>query len=119
LRYIYRLHIGKPGGILVAQAPTRTMNPSLPECVVDEALERDPEAARAEYMAEFHSDLETFLFREVVDAAVRISPLPSAVPTSFTTNSMTSTAVQEANDSSNTGPAGGRLEAVNRATLEI
>jgi ketol-acid reductoisomerase len=47
------------------------MNPSLPERVVDEAMERDPEAARAEYMAEFRSDLETFLLREVVDAAMR------------------------------------------------
>ncbi len=51
------------------------MNPSLPERVVDEAMERDPEAARAEYMAEFRSDLETFLLREVVDAAVRSGPL--------------------------------------------
>jgi hypothetical protein len=38
-------------------------------------MERDPEAARAEYMAEFRSDLETFIQREVVDAAVRTSPL--------------------------------------------
>ena len=51
------------------------MNPSLPKRVVDEAMERDPEAARAEYMAEFRSDLETFLLREVVDAAVRSGPL--------------------------------------------
>ena len=71
----YRRHYGKPGSILVAQADTRTMNPSLPKRVVDEAMERDPEAARAEYMAEFRSDLETFLLREVVDAAVRSGPL--------------------------------------------
>ena len=71
----YRRHYGKPGSILVAQADTRTMNPSLPVRVVDEAMERDPEAARAEYMAEFRSDLETFLLREVVDAAVRSGPL--------------------------------------------
>ena len=71
----YRRHYGKPGSILVAQAPTRTMNPSLPERVINEAMERDPEAARAEYMAEFRSDLETFLLREVVDAAVRTGPL--------------------------------------------
>ena len=38
-------------------------------------MERDPDAARAEYMAEFRSDLETFLLREVVDAAVRSGPL--------------------------------------------
>ena len=37
------------------------MNPSLPKRVVDEAMERDPESARAEYMAEFRSDLERFI----------------------------------------------------------
>jgi len=71
----YRKHYGKPGSILVAQADTLTMNPSLPKRVVDEAMERDPEAARAEYMAEFRSDLETFLLREIVDLAVRSGPL--------------------------------------------
>jgi hypothetical protein len=71
----YRKHYGKPGSILVAQADTLTMNPSLPKRVVDEAMERDPEAASAEYMAQFRSDLETYLLREVVDAAVRTSPL--------------------------------------------
>ena len=71
----YRRHYGKPGSILVAQADTRTMNPSLPKRVVDEAMERDPEAARAEYMAQFRSDLEQFLVREVVDAAIRTAPL--------------------------------------------
>jgi hypothetical protein len=74
----YHRHYGKPGSILVAQAPTLTMNPTLPERVVNEALERDPEAARAEYLAEFRSDLETFLLREVVDAAVRSGPLELA-----------------------------------------
>jgi len=71
----YRRHYGKPGSILVAQADTRTMNPLIPERVIDEAMESDPEAARAEYGAQFRSDLETFLLREVVDAAVRTSPL--------------------------------------------
>ena len=71
----YSRHYGKPGSILVAQAATLTMNPSLPERVVDEAMERDPDAARAEYKAQFRSDLETFLLREVVDMAVRTSPL--------------------------------------------
>jgi len=71
----YRRHYGKPGSILVAQADTRTMNPNLPERVVNEAMERDPEAASAEYMAEFRSDLETFLLREIVDLAVRAGPL--------------------------------------------
>ena len=71
----FRRHFGKPGSVLVAQASTRTMNPLIPERVVTEAMERDPEANRAEYLAEFRSDLETFLLREVVDAAVRTGPL--------------------------------------------
>jgi hypothetical protein len=75
---IYRRHYGKPGSVLVAQAPTLTMNPTLPGRIVAEAMERDPETARAEYLAEFRSDLETFLVREVVDAAVRSGPLELA-----------------------------------------
>jgi len=51
------------------------MNPTLPERVVEEAMKRDPEAAKAEYLAEFRSDLEQFLIREVVDTAVRPNPL--------------------------------------------
>ena len=74
----YHRHYGKPGSILVAQAPTLTMNPTLPGRVVNEAMERDPATARAEYLAEFRSDLETFLVREVVDAAVRSGPLELA-----------------------------------------
>ena len=71
----YRRHYGKPGNILVAQAPTRTMNPLISERVIDKAMDLDPEAARAEYMAQFRSDLEQFLVREVVDAAIRTAPL--------------------------------------------
>jgi hypothetical protein len=55
---------------LVAQGPSRTFNPSLPQQVVDRALERDPAAARAEYLAEFRTDLESFVSREAVDAVV-------------------------------------------------
>ncbi|ABI56418.1 hypothetical protein ACN2MM_05980 [Alkalilimnicola ehrlichii MLHE-1] len=71
----YRRHYGKASPILVAQAPSRTMNPSLPERVVTEAMERDPASAAAEYLAEFRTDVETFLQREVVEAATRPTPL--------------------------------------------
>lgn len=67
---IYRRHFGPEGdpAILVAQAPSRTLNPSLPKSVVDRALERDPVAARAEYLAEFRSDIEEFISLEAVEA---------------------------------------------------
>jgi hypothetical protein len=55
---------------LVWQAATRVMNPSIPQRVIDEAYERDPQSAAAEYGAEFRSDIDTFVSREVVEAAV-------------------------------------------------
>lgn len=64
----YRRYYGKPGPIVVAKAPSRTMNPELPERVVKQAMQRDPEAAKAEYLAEFRSDLETFISTEVVES---------------------------------------------------
>ena len=64
----FKRYYGKEGSVLVAKAPSRTMNPSLPERVVIEAMERDEAAARAEYLAEFRTDVETFISRETVDA---------------------------------------------------
>ena len=64
----YKRHYGKTGPILVAQAPSRTMNPTLPQRVVDQAMQRDLASARAEYMAEFRTDVETFVSQEAVDA---------------------------------------------------
>jgi hypothetical protein len=64
----YRRHYGKDSLTLVWKAPTRTMNPRVPQSVIDEAMERDPSDAAAEYMAEFRSDVETFVSRETVDA---------------------------------------------------
>jgi hypothetical protein len=46
------------------------MNPTVPEGVIAEAYEDDPASAAAEYGAEFRTDVETFVSREVVDAAV-------------------------------------------------
>lgn len=71
----YRKHYGQGGPILVAQAASRTMNPSLPKRVVDAAMERDQSAARAEYLGEFRNDLEAFITRDAVEACTRTSPL--------------------------------------------
>ncbi len=71
----YRRYYGKPGPILVAQAASRVMNPSLPQRIIDEAVERDAQAAQAEYFAEFRSDLEAFVQREAVESVMRASPL--------------------------------------------
>jgi hypothetical protein len=73
----YRRDYGPDGdpAILVAKAPSRTMNPSLAQKVVDRAYERDPAAADAEFGGNFRSDLESYVSREAVDAAVSPSRL--------------------------------------------
>ena len=55
---------------LVWRATTREMNPTVPQRLIDEAMERDPASARAEYLAEFRADLEALLTREAVRACV-------------------------------------------------
>jgi hypothetical protein len=67
----YRKHYGKDGDpILIWKAPTRVMNPTVPQEIIDEAMELDPARAQAEYGAEFRVDVETFIGREVVDAVI-------------------------------------------------
>lgn len=68
----YRRNFGQSGDprILVLQATSRQTNSTLPQSVVDRAMERDPAAATAEYLAQFRTDLEAFVSREVAEAAV-------------------------------------------------
>jgi hypothetical protein len=67
----HRKHFGKDNDpILVWQADTRTMNPTVPQSVVDEAMERDPASAAAEYGAEFRRDIESLIAIEAVRACV-------------------------------------------------
>lgn len=55
--------------VLVIQAPSLTMNPTLDPAERDAAFEEDPEAASAEWDAQFRSDLADFISRELVEAA--------------------------------------------------
>jgi hypothetical protein len=59
---------------LVWVAPTRTMNPTIPQSFIDAEFERDPASANAEYNAEFRSDIAAF-----VDLAVLESCTPAGV----------------------------------------
>jgi hypothetical protein len=64
----HRRHFGKDDDpILVWQAPTKLMNPTIPDEVIAEAYENDPASAAAEYGAQFRTDVETFVAREVID----------------------------------------------------
>jgi hypothetical protein len=67
----YRKHYGKDGDpVLVWQADTRQMNPTIRQGIIDEAMERDPARAQAEYYAQFRSDIESYINREAVEACV-------------------------------------------------
>jgi hypothetical protein len=65
------------------------MNSTVPQRVVDDAMLRDPASAAAEYLAEFRSDIENYLTKEVIEAAVplglfEIPPMPGIVYSAFT-----------------------------------
>lgn len=77
---VWAQHFGKPSDVLVVQAESRTMNPSLPQSVVDRAYSEDPASAAAEYGAQFRSDVEGFLQPEWIDRAIEsgITELPPA-----------------------------------------
>ena len=67
----HRRHFGRADSpVLVWKAPTRVMNPTVPQSIVDEAMEADAPRALAEYGAEFRTDVETFVSREVVESCV-------------------------------------------------
>jgi hypothetical protein len=71
---LYQQHFGPAGDplLLVAQAPSRTMNPTLRQSVVDRASERDPASAAAEYGAQFRTDVESFVSLEAVRACISL-----------------------------------------------
>jgi hypothetical protein len=64
-------HFGKPDDdTLVVYGPSTAFNPSLPQSVIDAALARDAEAAAAEWLSIWRSDISDFLDRELVDAGI-------------------------------------------------
>jgi len=78
----YKNNFGKQSDdTLVWQAPTRVMNPSVPQRVIDKALEKDPASAQAEYLAIFRADIESFVSREAVEQVtipgrIELPPVP-------------------------------------------
>lgn len=56
--------------VLVVYGPSTAFNPTLPQRVIDAAIERDPEAANAEWNSIWRSDLANFLDRALIESAV-------------------------------------------------
>ncbi len=74
----YRKHFAQEGRILVAQAPSTTMNPTLPQRVVDDAMKDDVARASAEYLAQFRSDISSLIDEDLVRECTR--PKPKELP---------------------------------------
>lgn len=66
----YREHFGQASEILVWQADSLRMNPTLSKAKIQKELERDPEAASSEYMARFREDLEQAFSPELIEGCV-------------------------------------------------
>jgi hypothetical protein len=64
----HRANWGKPGGPLIWRAPTALMNPSIDRQLIERALKEDPQAAAAEWEAEWRQDVEAFISHELVEA---------------------------------------------------
>ena len=84
----HKRYYGQDSKVLVWQAATRVMNPSVPESFIAEAYERDPADAAAEYGAEFRSDLESLVSREAVESCVlsgrfELPPMKGVVYSAF------------------------------------
>jgi hypothetical protein len=71
--------------VLVWKAPTLTMNPTADADEIAKAYADDPAAAAAEFGAEFRTDLQAFVAREVVDACTMIGrhELPPVAGTDY------------------------------------
>ena len=67
----YKNHYGKDGdSVLVWQADTASMNPSVDPQIIADAYRDDEAVAAAEYGGEFRRDIETFVAREAIEAVV-------------------------------------------------
>jgi hypothetical protein len=69
---LYRDHYGPKGDpkIMVSKSTSRQTNPTLPQSVIDRALQRDPAAARSEYLGEFRADISSFIERAVIERCI-------------------------------------------------
>jgi hypothetical protein len=62
----YSEHFGQDGDVLVWQASSASMNPTLPARIVEDAYAADAASAAAEYGAQFRRDIESFIDAEIL-----------------------------------------------------
>ena len=86
----HKRHYGKDGSsVLVIQATSQQLNPSIPDSVIARAKESDPVAAQAEWYATFRSDLAAFIDLDLIERCIEVgrrerAPLPPVSYNAFT-----------------------------------
>jgi len=63
-------HANNEGRVLVLNCPSRLLNPTLSQRIIDQALAEDLAAAKSEYLGEFRDDVGEYLPRSVITALV-------------------------------------------------
>lgn len=68
---------------LVVHAPTRSLNPTISQAIIDAAMADDPQSAAAEYNSEWRDDLAAYIGRDeieaIVDAGITVRPAQSGL----------------------------------------
>ncbi len=72
----WKAHFGKNSDdVLVIQAPTLALNPTLDPQIVADAIAEDPAAAGPEWLAMWRDDISAFLSRDLIEGAVEAGRL--------------------------------------------
>jgi len=72
----HKEHFGNnESNVLVWQADSRTMNPTLDEKEIEDAYKDDPQSAASEFGALFRDDIQNFLDADLISKLTRTSPL--------------------------------------------
>jgi hypothetical protein len=66
----FKSHFGKSGGPLIWRAESTKMNPTLDIDKIEAELISDPESAKAEWLAEFRTDISNFLPLDLIEACI-------------------------------------------------
>jgi hypothetical protein len=67
----HRRHYGQDDpNVLVWQADTRTMNPTITQEFIDQEMARDPDAGRSEWLAQFREDIEAAFSLESIEQCI-------------------------------------------------
>jgi len=85
----FNRHHGKDDSdVLCWKAETKKMNPTFSQATIDREMLLDPENARAEYYADFRSDVADYLSDDAINAITRLGrfelpPMPNITYTAF------------------------------------